>query len=70
MATAQDPRIARSEDLTRLIKDAERWNRYARRMNAKALAAGSVTAEQLERDRATTEANLARLRACLALPTT
>ena len=69
MATAQDPRIARSEDLTRLITDAEGWNRWAARMNAKALAAGIVTAEQLRRDRQATEANLARLRARLAVPT-
>ena len=66
MATAQDPRIARSEDLTRLITDAEGWNRWAAWVNAKALARGIVTAEQLAQDRVTTEANLARLRARLA----
>ena len=64
------PATSRTHDLTRLLEDAERWNAYAAKMNAKALAAGIVTAEQLERDRATTEANLARLRARLALPTT
>ena len=34
-----------------LIADIEAWNCYAARMNAKALAAGLVTAEELARDR-------------------
>ena len=58
----------RAHDLARLLEDAERWNAYAAKMNAKALAAGIVTAEQLERDRQATEANLARLRARLVQP--
>ena len=61
---------SRTHDLARLLEDAERWNQWAARMNAKALAAGIVSAEQLARDRATTEANLARLRARLAPTTT
>ena len=52
---------SRTHDLTRLLEDAERWNAYAAKMNAKALAAGIVTAEQLERDRQASQAALARL---------
>ena len=60
-----------THDLARLLEDAERWNAYAAKMNAKALAAGIVTAEQLARDWQASEAALARLRARLApAPTT
>ena len=59
---------SRTHDLTRLLEDAERWNAYAAKMNAKALAAGIVTAEQLERDRQASQAALARLRARLVQP--
>ena len=62
---------AASPERARLIADAEAWNRYARRMNQKALERGLVTAEQLARDRQASEAALARLRARLApTPTT
>ena len=53
-----------------MAADVRAWNIYARRMNQKALERDLVTAEQLAQDRATTEANLARLRARLAVPTT
>ncbi len=45
------------------LADAAAWNRYARRMNAKALAAGLVTATELARDRRASQAALARLQA-------
>ena len=57
-------------EIAQLISDAEAWNCYARKMNQRALERGLVTAEQLARDRATSEAALARLRARLAVPTT
>ena len=69
MAAVQSLPPTLAEGLTQLLEDAERWNAYAARMNAKALAAGIVTAEQLQQDRQASEAALARLRAQLA-PTT
>ena len=48
-----------------MAADVRAWNIYARKMNQRALERGLVTAEQLAQDRATTEANLARLRARL-----
>ena len=51
----------RAAAVARMLDDARRWNEWADRMNAKALAAGLVTAEQLERDRQSCEAAIARL---------
>jgi hypothetical protein len=41
--------------------DADAWNAWADRINAKALAAGLVTAEQLAAQRTACQAALARL---------
>ena len=40
-------RTDRAQDLARHVTDADAWNAYAARMNAKALAAGLVTAAEL-----------------------
>ena len=48
-----------------MAADVEAWNRYARRMNQKALERGLVTAEQLQQDRQATQAALAQLKARL-----
>ena len=56
------PATCRTADLDRLLADAVAWNRYAERMNAKVLAAGLVTAEELARDRQACQAALTRLR--------
>ena len=50
------PAPGRTHDLTRLLDDAERWANWAARMNAKALAAGLVTADELTRDRQVAQA--------------
>ncbi len=55
-----------AEGRARLIADAEAWNRYAARMNAKALRAGLVTAEELAQDRTAAEEALGRLRGRIA----
>ncbi len=57
------PARGRTPELDRLIADAEAWNAWAERMNAKALAAGLVTAEELERYRAAAQAARDRLAA-------
>ena len=51
-----------------LLEDARRWNEWAAKMNAKAIAAGIVTAEQVERDRQATQAALDRLRQAGRVP--
>ena len=51
-----------------MVADAQAWNQWAAQVNARALAAGIVTAEQLERDRQASQAALARLRARLVQP--
>ena len=48
-------------EIINLINDAEAWNRYAARMNARAIAAGLVTAEEVARARKATEEALTRL---------
>ncbi len=55
-----------AEGRARLIADAEAWNRYAARMNAKAIAAGLVTTEEVARGRIATEEAPARLRGRIA----
>ena len=55
-----------AEGRARLIADAEGWNRYAARMNAKAIAAGLVTAEEVAQGRRASEEALARLRGRIA----
>ena len=42
--------------------DVEAWNCYAARINAKAITAGLVTAEEVARDRKQAQDALARLR--------
>ena len=59
---AAAPATGRTPELARLLADADAWNAYADRINAKALAAGLVTAEELERNRRASQAVLARLR--------
>ena len=61
MSGAPTPDADRRRDLDRLVADAEAWNAYAARMNEKAIAAGLVTREQVERDRAASRASLDRL---------
>ena len=51
-----------AEGRARLIADAAAWNRYAARMNAKAIAAGLVSAEEVAQARTAVEEALARLR--------
>ena len=53
-------------EIINLINDAEAWNRYAARMNAKAIAAGLVTAEEVAQGRTATEEALGRLRGRIA----
>ena len=48
-------------NLDQLLADAEAWNRWAASVNAKALAAGLVTAAELARDRERGHAARARL---------
>ncbi len=55
-----------SPERARLITDAEAWNRYAARMNAKAIAAGLVSAEEVAQGRKAAEEALARLRGRIA----
>jgi hypothetical protein len=55
-----------SPERARLIADAEAWNRYAARMNTKAIAAGLVSAEEVAQGRTATEEALGRLRGRLA----
>jgi hypothetical protein len=56
------PATGRTPEVARLIADAEAWNAWAETINAKALAAGLVTAEELERYRRASQAALDRLR--------
>ena len=51
-----------SPERAQLLEDARRWNEWAEAMNAKAIAAGLVTAEEVAQGRTATEAALARLR--------
>ena len=60
---AAAPATGRTPELDRLLADADPWNAYADRINAKALAAGLVTADELARNRAACQAALARLTA-------
>ena len=55
-------RTDRAQGLAQRIADAEGWNAYAARMNAKALAAGLVTAAELARDRQASQVAQASLR--------
>ena len=55
-----------SPERARLITDAEAWNRYAAGVNAKAIAAGLVSAEEVAQGRKATEEALARLRGRIA----
>lgn len=50
-----------STELAQLVSDAQAWNRWASRINAKALAAGLVTAETLEANRQASRGASARL---------
>lgn len=52
--------------LTRQIAEAESWNAYADRMNAKAIAQGTVDAETIAARSAESRASLDQLRAKLA----
>ncbi len=52
--------------LEKLIADTAAWNHYAARMNAKAVAAGLVTVEELARNRRATEEALGQLRGRIA----
>ena len=61
MSGAPTPDADRRRDLDRLVADAEAWNAHAARMNEKAIAAGLVTREQVERDRQASQAALDRL---------
>lgn len=55
------PASGRTQDLAQHIADAEAWNAYAARMNAKSVMAGLVTADEIARNRQTSQAALARL---------
>ena len=55
------PARGRTPELDRLIADANAWNAWAEKINAKALAAGLVTAEELELNRQASQAALDRL---------
>ena len=57
-----------THDLAQLLADAEAWNQWAAKMNEKAIAAGIVTREQVERDRQATQAALDRLRQAGRVP--
>ena len=59
---AATPATDRTPELARLLADAAAWNAYADRINAKALAAGLVTAEELERSRKECQAAIRALR--------
>ena len=48
--------------VNQLIADAERWQLWAAKMNAKAVAAGLVTLEEVQTGRMRAEAVLTRLR--------
>ncbi len=61
-------RTDRAQDLARRVADAEGWNAYAARMNAKALAAGLVTTDELARNRQASQAALAALTARAVRP--
>ncbi len=64
MSTA--PARDRIADLTQFVADAEAWNAYAARMNAKASAAGLVSAEEVAQGRKAAEEALGRLRVRIA----
>ena len=55
-----------SPERARLIADAEAWQAYAARMNAKAVAAGLVSAGEVAQGRTATEEALVRLRGRIA----
>ncbi len=55
-----------SPERARLLADVERWQAYAHRMNAKAIAAGLVTVEEVAQGRKAAEEALARLRGRIA----
>ncbi len=48
--------------IQQLVADAERWNRWAMKVNERALAAGLVTRGELEANRMVTQRNLNQLR--------
>ncbi len=50
-----------SPERAQLIADAEAWQAYAARMNAKAIAAGLVSVEEVAQGRKAAEEALARL---------
>ena len=60
-------RTDRAQGLAQRIADAEAWNTYAARMNAKAVAAGLLTADEIARNRQASQAALASLRAQAAV---
>jgi hypothetical protein len=62
------PASGRTQELAQLLADAEAWNAWAVRMNAKAIASGLVTAEEIERSRQASQAALAALTARWARP--
>ena len=51
----------RATAIARMLDDADRWNAWADAINAKALAAGLVTVEELEQHRAVAQAARDRL---------
>ena len=55
-----------SPERAQLISDAAAWNRYARRSNERAIAAGLVTAEEVQIERMRAEGALTRLRGRIA----
>ena len=57
---------AASPERVQMIEDARRWNEWAARMNARAIAAGLVTAEEVAQGRIAAEAALTRLRTRIA----
>ena len=54
------PAADRTHETAQRVADAEAWNRYAARWNAKALASGLVTAAKIARNRQASQAALAR----------
>ena len=55
-----------SPERAQLLADAERWQAYAARMNAKAVAVGLVSAEEVAQGRKAAEEALVHLRGRIA----
>ena len=49
-------------EIRQLVVDAERWNRWAAKVNARAVASGLVTTEEVAQGREQAQDALARLR--------